>query len=96
MNAATVTRHLVIHGQVQGVGYRWSMVQAAKQLGVRGWVRNRRDGSVEALAAGEAGAVEALIRWARQGPAGASVDAVDVTDAGTGSVPDGFEQRETV
>jgi acylphosphatase len=96
MNAATVTRHLVIRGRVQGVGYRWSMVQAAQRLGVRGWVRNRRDGSVEALAAGEAGAVEALIRWARQGPAGASVDAVDVADAGADGVLDGFEQRETV
>lgn len=94
-NDATVTRHLAIHGLVQGVGYRWSMVQAAQRLGVRGWVRNRRDGSVEALAAGEAGAVEALIRWARQGPAGAQVDAVDVVDAADG-VPDGFEQRETV
>ncbi len=96
MNAATVTRHLVIRGCVQGVGYRWSMVQAAKRLGVRGWVRNRRDGSVEALAAGEAAAVEELIRWARQGSDGARVDAIDVADAGADSVPDGFEQRETV
>jgi acylphosphatase len=92
----TVTRHLVIRGRVQGVGYRWSMVQAAKRLGVRGWVRNRRDGSVEALAAGDADAVEALVRWARQGPAGARVDAVDVADAGADGAPDGFEQRETV
>lgn len=95
----TVTRHLAIRGLVQGVGYRWSMVQAAKRIGVRGWVRNRRDGSVEALVAGEAAAVEELIRWARQGPEGARVDAVDVGDpAGAIAaqvVPDGFEQRET-
>lgn len=95
----TVTRHLAIRGLVQGVGYRWSMVQAAKRIGLRGWVRNRRDGSVEALVAGEAAAVEELIRWARQGPEGARVDAVDVGDpAGVIAaqvVPDGFEQRET-
>jgi acylphosphatase len=94
-NDAIVTRHLAIRGRVQGVGYRWSMVQAAKRLGVRGWVRNRRDGSVEALAAGEAAAVDALIRWAHQGPDGARVDAVDVSDAATHGVPEGFEQRET-
>jgi len=96
---STVTRHLSIRGLVQGVGYRWSMVQAAKRIGLRGWVRNRRDGSVEALAAGEASAVEELIRWAHQGPEGARVDAVDVGEP-TGAiaaqvVPDGFEQRET-
>ncbi|MBJ2159724.1 acylphosphatase [Variovorax sp. IB41] len=94
---AIVTRHLVVRGLVQGVGYRWSMVQAAQRLGVRGWVRNRRDGNVEALAAGEADAVEALIRWARQGPAGARVDAVDVNQIAPASdAPDGFAQRETV
>ncbi|SOD23773.1 acylphosphatase [Variovorax sp. YR752] len=94
-NDATVTRHLAIRGRVQGVGYRWSMVQAAKRLGVHGWVRNRRDGSVEALAAGEAAAVDALIRWAHQGPDGARVEAVDVSDAATHGVPEGFEQRGT-
>jgi len=94
---ATITRHLVVHGLVQGVGYRWSMVQAAQRLGVRGWVRNRRDGKVEALVAGEPDAVEALVHWARQGPAGARVEAVDVTEAEAASdLPDGFAQRETV
>jgi len=96
---STVTRHLAIRGLVQGVGYRWSMVQAAKRLRVRGWVRNRRDGSVEALVGGEASAVEELIRWARQGPEGARVDAVDVGDAAGAvaalTLPEGFEQRET-
>jgi len=94
---AIITRHLVVHGLVQGVGYRWSMVQAAQRLGVRGWVRNRRDGKVEALVAGEPDAVEALVHWARQGPAGARVEAVDVTEAEAASdLPDGFAQRETV
>ncbi|MDR6523151.1 acylphosphatase [Variovorax paradoxus] len=95
----TVTRHLLIRGLVQGVGYRWSMVQAARRIGLRGWVRNRRDGSVEALAAGEASAVEELIRWARRGPQGARVDALDVGEPAGAiaaqSLPDGFEQRET-
>ncbi|CAA2108591.1 acylphosphatase [Variovorax paradoxus] len=95
----TVVRHLAIRGLVQGVGYRWSMVQAAKRLGLRGWVRNRRDGSVEALVAGEALAVDELVRWARRGPEGARVDTVDAGEPAGAiaaqALPDGFEQRDT-
>ena len=61
-----------------------------------GWVRNRRDGSVEALAQGPAAAVQALIDWAHRGPERARVDAVQATPAELDAVPNGFEQRETV
>jgi acylphosphatase len=69
--------HLRIAGRVQGVGYREAMVREAGRLGVTGWVRNRSDGSVEALIQGGASALEALVAWARRGPPAARVERVD-------------------
>lgn len=72
------TRHLIITGHVQGVWYRGSMVAKARELGVGGWVRNRRDGSVEVVVSGNAEQVAAIMNWARQGPPGSRVDHVAV------------------
>ncbi|HEV8097197.1 MAG TPA: acylphosphatase [Burkholderiales bacterium] len=73
----TVTLHVLVAGQVQGVGYRDGLSAQALRHGVRGWVRNRRDGTVEAILQGEPGAVEAVVAWARRGPSAAHVS--DIT-----------------
>jgi acylphosphatase len=72
------TRHLVIVGRVQGVGFRFAMTRKARELGVTGWVRNRADGSVEALVQGSPEAVARILAWARHGPRQAAVDRVEV------------------
>jgi acylphosphatase len=75
-----VMRHAIIRGRVQGVGYRaWAEV-AALERGLQGWVRNRRDGSVEALFAGPQAAVTRMIEACKQGPPGSRVDSVDQRD----------------
>lgn len=75
-------KRLVIRGVVQGVGFRYAMMAQARLLGVAGWVRNRRDGSVEAMVAGDADQLEQMLEWARRGPAGAVVADVMVESAG--------------
>jgi acylphosphatase len=73
---------IVIRGQVQGVGYRaWAEITAL-ELGVEGWVRNRRDGSVEAVLAGSEEVVLTMVELCRDGPPGARVEAVDQREAG--------------
>jgi len=84
-----MAKYLKISGRVQGVGFRYSMSEEAERLGVTGWVRNRRDGTVEAVIDGAPDAVEAVLAWARRGPRGAQV-----TDVQVAEVPASFERFE--
>jgi acylphosphatase len=77
-----ITRQLRISGRVQGVGYRDALRHEARRRSLTGWVRNRADGSVEALVQGTQEAVEALVGWARRGPPAADVADVRVTAPG--------------
>jgi acylphosphatase len=70
-------RHISVQGRVQGVGYRAFVADEAMGRGIAGWVRNRRDGSVEAVLSGSAEAVHAMIAVCRRGPWGARVDRLD-------------------
>ncbi|WP_332770198.1 acylphosphatase [Phenylobacterium sp.] len=72
---------LSIHGRVQGVGYRWWATEEALRLGLDGWVRNRRDGSVELLAIGSETGTEQLVAACRRGPPSAQVSRVECTEA---------------
>ena len=88
-----LTRRLRITGRVQGVGYREAMCDAAARLGVGGWVRNRTDGSVEAVVHGEPHDAERFIAWAQRGPPAARVSGVEIfDDAGNYAT---FERRPT-
>ena len=74
-----MTRALVrVHGRVQGVGFRYSVLSRARSLELGGWVRNRSDGSVEAAFDGDDERVRSMVDWCRRGPAGADVRSIDV------------------
>ena len=80
MPAATVRRHVIVYGLVQGVFYRDTTRRLAERHGVSGWVHNRADGAVEAVFEGPPDQVDRMIAWARQGPNQASVDSMEVYD----------------
>jgi acylphosphatase len=88
-------KRLVIEGLVQGVGYRAWMVREATRLGVSGWVRNRSDGTVEALVHGDTAAVEELLRGCRRGPPAAVVMVIQEDLAEPEPQP-GFRAHPTV
>jgi acylphosphatase len=89
-----IARRLVIRGRVQGVGYRYAAQDAAEGLRISGWVRNRRDGTVEALVQGDPQAVAAIIEWCRRGPPAAEVTGVEVIESELEQVA-GFALRPT-
>lgn len=85
--------HVRVQGRVQGVFYRASTQQQAQRLGLRGWVRNGDDGSVEAVLCGDEPTLDTMLAWMAQGPERARVDALETTPA---EVPDNddFEVRQ--
>lgn len=87
-----VRRRLRIRGRVQGVAFRWSTCEAAEAAGVAGWVRNRPDGSVEAVLEGNPEVVARVEAFCRSGPPAARVEAVEAVDE-TPEDLDGFEIR---
>jgi acylphosphatase len=87
-------RRVIIAGRVQGVGYRDWMLRQAEHFGVHGWVRNRRDGTVEALVAGEEAAVQALLSVCRRGPPAAAVSTI-VEDFADPPAEPGFRRLPT-
>jgi acylphosphatase len=88
-------RRLVITGVVQGVGFRFHMENTARRFNITGWVRNRHNGSVEAVIMGNPEAVAGMIDWARQGPPAARVEQVFVEEIEALPPLQGFSQRAT-
>ena len=85
--------HAVVLGRVQGVFFRASVVERARELGLRGWVRNRADGAVELVAEGDEAKVANLVAWCHEGPPAARVERVDVRPDSSTEVLQGFHVR---
>ncbi len=85
------TKHVIVHGRVQGVNYRESLRMQAQRLNVTGWVRNRADGTVEAMLHGRPDDVSRILDWCRHGPPSAHVTSLQVNEA-SGAF-EGFERR---
>jgi acylphosphatase len=92
----TLARHLTIHGRVQGVFYRGWAVDTARELRLVGWIRNRHNGTVEAIVQGSDAAVERFIALAHEGPPGAEVESVEVREVGPCGELEVFKQERTV
>ena len=90
-----MVRHYLVQGRVQGVGFRWYVHREASEIGLRGWVRNRIDGSVEALIIGAEEVVATMIEACRRGPALARVEAVEHFPAEDDGAA-GFHERPTI
>jgi acylphosphatase len=91
--AEKVRRHVIVRGEVQGVFFRDSTRKQAEERSVSGWVRNRDDGSVEAVFEGSEDAVESMLEWCRSGPSRAQVEDMDVSVEDNSDDLDGFEVR---
>lgn len=91
-----MAKRLIVSGRVQGVSYRASFETQARALGLSGWVRNRSDGSVEALVAGSPEALERIVAWAWQGPPAAAVSKVEIREAGDEEAGHGFTVRPSL
>ncbi|WP_112663981.1 acylphosphatase [Microvirga flavescens] len=92
----TRTVRAVVHGRVQGVGYRAWTHHQAELRGLKGWVRNRRDGTVEAVFSGPDDVVGAMLEVCREGPRSSAVEHVETGPAETDGLSDAFEVRATV
>lgn len=86
---------VMVAGYVQGVGFRYATVDAATRVGLRGWVRNTRDGKVEIVAEGSRDQTGQLVDWCHRGPALARVTSVDWSEVGADEKLVGFEVRPT-
>ena len=90
-----IRAHLIICGRVQGVFYRASAAAEAEALCLDGWVRNRKNGTVEVVVQGRREAVELFVTWCHNGPQLAEVSAVERVDGETVSIPEGFNVRSS-